>query len=590
MAAISGNLESFQLVKIFRSILDRKMTGVLTLKNGDLRRAAYFYCGHPFRVDANDEALRLGGHLVEEGLISSTELVELERDERVMGVPFARLLLDQNLVTKARIEIIEGGLARRRLQAAFGWAAGTYQFEPRDLRREEAIIEPIDPIVMIIQATAEVLPTPLCERFLRSFRGQILRPTEWLPRYAEAYDRIFPPPNLRTRLERETVEAPTVGDLPGDKARNLREGGALILAGLCTLVVDRNVKARSSAADPPPPKPPDPPMRGRQVRMRAGGPRGQRNAGRATAPRPPQRPKEATPERPAATGTVNVKPTKPRAAQGEAGGAVTKKPQVTKEMPPKMQGLYSEAVDLYETLKSKNHYELLGINNKAGTNDIRRAFRRMARDFHVDRFAPFGLAKDALLPVQQVFIAVNRAHEVLSTPADRKEYDVRLEMEAQGHKVQESGAGVQVDQAFRAEKLIRDGVALLIRGEAKAALPKLKKALESQPDDPVAKSGIAYGEYLIAQAQGGSRTMYARAKDIIDAVIADTDTRAEPFLFLGRLHRSVDALPDAARAYKKALSINPHLSEAKSDLRHVVRRFRQEDKGLLNNIFGRRKK
>ena len=84
--------------------------------------------------------------------------------------------------------------------------------------------------------------------------------------------------------------------------------------------------------------------------------------------------------------------------------------------------------------------------------------------------------------------------------------------------------------------------------------------------------------------------MYARAKETIDGVIADTDSRAEPFLFLGRLHRSVDAFDEAARAYKKALSINPHFSEAKSDLRHVERRKSQEDKGVLNNLFGRRKK
>jgi len=587
MAAISGNLESFQLVKIFRSILDRKMTGVLTLRNGEQRRIAYVYAGQVFRVEANDDDLKLGQHLVEEGLISSTELVELERDERVMGLPFERLLLDQSLVTKARIESIEGDLARRRLLVAFEWPSGTYHFEPRDLRREDAVIEPMDSIVLIIRATAEVLPTPLCERFLRSFRGQVLKPTAWLPRYANAYDEIFPPPNLRTRLEVEPVEAPTIGDLPGDKARNLREGGAMILGGLCSLVVDRNVKARASKNAPPPPAPAAP-MRGRRVQMRAGNARPARSPERPTAPRPPQRP-QSQPEASVEPAGAVVTGAKPRPVSSKPA-AITKTPKVTKEMPEKMKGLYGQAVDLFETLKSKNHYELLGVDAKASTNDIRRAFRRMARDFHVDRFAPYGLSKDDLVPVQQVFIGVNRAHEVLSTAADRKEYDVRLEMEAQGHKVQESGAGVQVDQAFRAEKLIRDGVSLLTRGDAPAALGKLKKALESQPGDPVAKAGIAYGEYLVAQAQGGSRSMYHRAKEIIEGVIAETDSRAEPYLFLGRLHRSAEAFPEAINAYKKAVKINPHLSEAKSDLRHILRRASQDEKGLLNNLFGRRKK
>ena len=567
MAAISGNLESFQLVKIFRSILDRKMSGVLTLRSDEQQRVAYFSSGVPFRVVSTDEDEQLGPYLVEEGLISSTELVELERDERVMGTPFERLLLDQSLVTKARIEVIEGSLTRRRLVAPFGWSDGTYHFEPSELRGDQGVIEPIDPVDLIIQAAAEALPTPLCERFLNSFRGQVLRQTEWLSRYTEAFDRFFPQPNLRMRLD-ETIEAPAIRDLPGDRARNLREGCALILSGLCTLQVHRGVKARAAAADPPP-KPPERPTRSREVRMRASGPR--RREGRRSTPAAPG---------------ASPASAKPRAAKKVKSDS--KKP--THEMPVEIRERLESAVALAVDLKDKSHYEVLGVNTKASADAIRTAFRSLARDYHVDRFARFGLDKEALTSVQQVFIAVNRAQEVLSSPADRKEYDVRLEMEAQGHRVQEGGAGVQVDQAFRAEKLIRDGTALLYRGEAAAALVKLKKAIESQPDDPVARSGIAYGEFLIAQAQGGSRTMLARAKTVIEEIVAEVETRPEPFLYLGRLYRSMDDLEAAARAYKKALQANPHFSEAKSDLRHIARRQSQEGKGLLDNIFGRRKK
>ena len=44
------------------------------------------------------------------------------------------------------------------------------------------------------------------------------------------------------------------------------------------------------------------------------------------------------------------------------------------------------------------------------------------------------------------------------------------------------------------------------RGEAPAAVERFKKALAVLPDDPIGKSGLVFGEYLVAQAQGGSQT------------------------------------------------------------------------------------
>jgi curved DNA-binding protein len=67
----------------------------------------------------------------------------------------------------------------------------------------------------------------------------------------------------------------------------------------------------------------------------------------------------------------------------------------------------------------KNHYERLGIAPDATEDEIRRAYRRMARMHHPD------VAKDKHL-AQDAFILINEAHKILSDPTTRQRYDNEL--------------------------------------------------------------------------------------------------------------------------------------------------------------------
>ena len=58
----------------------------------------------------------------------------------------------------------------------------------------------------------------------------------------------------------------------------------------------------------------------------------------------------------------------------------------------------------------------LGVDKKASQNDIKRAFRKLARKYHPDLNPNDATAKDK-------FQAINEANEVLSDPEKRKKYD-----------------------------------------------------------------------------------------------------------------------------------------------------------------------
>src|ERR1700758_4024519 len=63
-----------------------------------------------------------------------------------------------------------------------------------------------------------------------------------------------------------------------------------------------------------------------------------------------------------------------------------------------------------------DYYKTLGVDKKASAEDIKKAYRKLARKYHPDRNPD---DKDA----EARFKEVSQAHDVLSDPEKRKQYD-----------------------------------------------------------------------------------------------------------------------------------------------------------------------
>src|ERR1043165_8511785 len=63
----------------------------------------------------------------------------------------------------------------------------------------------------------------------------------------------------------------------------------------------------------------------------------------------------------------------------------------------------------------RDYYEVLGVPRGASEDDIRKAFRKLARQYHPD------VAKDKKV-AEEKFKEINEAYEVLGDSAKRKKY------------------------------------------------------------------------------------------------------------------------------------------------------------------------
>jgi len=77
-----------------------------------------------------------------------------------------------------------------------------------------------------------------------------------------------------------------------------------------------------------------------------------------------------------------------------------------------------------------SYYEVLGVAQRASSQDIKRSYRRKALECHPDQ--------DSSLGAKQRFMAINEAYQVLSDPIQRHQYDLLLKKMESGNQPMES--------------------------------------------------------------------------------------------------------------------------------------------------------
>ena len=107
----------------------------------------------------------------------------------------------------------------------------------------------------------------------------------------------------------------------------------------------------------------------------------------------------------------------------------------------KLQSMKQDAQVRLKQSKQKDYYKVLGVDRDADDRDIKRAYRKLTKQFHPDKAAAQGVTKE---DAEKKMASINEAYEVLSDPELKARFDRGDDpnsQEQQGHPFQGSPFG-----------------------------------------------------------------------------------------------------------------------------------------------------
>lgn len=86
----------------------------------------------------------------------------------------------------------------------------------------------------------------------------------------------------------------------------------------------------------------------------------------------------------------------------------------------KVQSMLQEAQMLLRRSKQKDYYKILGVDRDEDERGIKRAYRKLAKQYHPDKASVQGIAKEE---AEKKMAAINEAYETLADPELRARVD-----------------------------------------------------------------------------------------------------------------------------------------------------------------------
>ena len=135
---------------------------------------------------------------------------------------------------------------------------------------------------------------------------------------------------------------------------------------------------------------------------------------------------------------------------------------------------------MFERIESaQNFYEVLGIEPSAKIAEIRKAYYRLAKMLHPDRY--HNDAPELLQRIEKAFTELGQAHESIKTPEARQNYDHRIRQIERDKAESAASAGEGGAKGDQAASDFERGFALQLEGQFDSAVPFLARAAYYAP-------------------------------------------------------------------------------------------------------------
>jgi tetratricopeptide (TPR) repeat protein len=235
----------------------------------------------------------------------------------------------------------------------------------------------------------------------------------------------------------------------------------------------------------------------------------------------------------------------------------------------------------YQRIMDADYFEALGIERKSDSGAIRRAYYKMAKEYHPDRYLGSSLSREMGAKVREMFQYITQAYTVLSDPATRTDY---LDELINGPKKK-----IDINQVIEAEAAYQEGLALLKVRRFATAAKALKKAVEFSPEEPEYMTNFAWALFKSAPEKTETRS---QAMEILLTSRELNPGSYQTHLYLGHVYQAQGKERQAEKSFEVAVQANPDCTEALRELRLINLRREQtaQHKGGLFSGFGKKDK
>jgi tetratricopeptide (TPR) repeat protein len=252
-----------------------------------------------------------------------------------------------------------------------------------------------------------------------------------------------------------------------------------------------------------------------------------------------------------------------------------------------------EIQEAWEGLKTRNHFEVLGLSRSVGETEVKEAYFRLAKRFHPDVHHRASLG-DMREKLEAVFIRLGQAYEELRDPRKRADYEERLgrrprfDAPAAGSHAAAPAPEAPPDpeeEARLAEESIRKAAKLVELEKYWEAIQLLEPAL-----GVVKGKARLRGQLLLARSKVKNPKWVKEAEEVLLITTRESPQAVDAWALLASIYAERGLKARAISTWRRVLELKPDHEEAAQYLARNApgRPEPPEDEGgggLLGRLF-----
>jgi curved DNA-binding protein CbpA len=275
--------------------------------------------------------------------------------------------------------------------------------------------------------------------------------------------------------------------------------------------------------------------------------------------------------------------TGPEPSDSDSAGAAPRPPPA-EEPSPATNKLMAKIDEMHARLDKMDHFEVLGLKREAEGDEIRDAFRALAKTYHPDALGA-GVSEEQSARARAVAARINEAHQTLANERSRAKYVAMLADD------RIKGDARKADQVRDAELKSKMGVVMLRKRNFAEARRLFKEAMTKDEVTVLYKAQFAHAMH--ADAHFNRQEAFEKGYPLIlEALKSLGDSHADVNLWAGQLLKEQDRFKEALHYFKQAALLDKNNTEAKTEARLLDSRLKREaqakkDSGGLSKFFKR---